>query len=36
MSIGGTIRAALFAARDPRAGEQVFSDYGYALDSWVK
>jgi len=36
LSIGGTIRAALFAARDLSAGEEVFFDYGYALDSWVQ
>ena len=36
LSIGGTIRAALFAARDLSPGEEVFFDYGYALDSWVK
>jgi len=33
LSICGTIRAALFAARDLRSGEEVFVDYGYALDS---
>jgi len=36
LSINGTIRAALCAARDLSPGEEVFFDYGYALDSWVK
>jgi len=35
LSIGGTISAALFAARDLSADEDVFFYYGYALDSWV-
>jgi len=36
LSICGTILAALFAARDLSAREEVFFDYGYALDSWVQ
>jgi len=34
LSIGGTIRVALFALRDLVVGEEVFFDYGYALDTW--
>jgi len=34
LSIGGTIRVALFAVRDLVVGEEVFFDYGYALDTW--
>ena len=33
LSIGGTIRVALFAVRDLVVGEVVFFDYGYALDT---
>jgi len=36
LNIGGTICAALSAARDMSPGQEVFFDYGYALDSWVK
>jgi len=36
LRIGRTIHAALFAARDLSAREEVFFDYGYARDSWVK
>jgi len=34
LSIGGTIRVALFASRELVVGEEVFFDYGYALDTW--
>jgi len=34
LSIGGTIRVALFALRYLVVGEEVFFDYGYALDTW--